>query len=61
MYTCTLAGRNALCGRCGGMLGGIFESLDHFPLDGGADSRMGRVSQVLGGSFQSILLSVMIF
>jgi hypothetical protein len=61
MYTCTLAGSNALCGRCSRMLGGIFQSFDHFPLDGRADSRMGRVSQVLGGSFKSILLSAMIF
>ena len=38
------------------MLGGVLQPLDHLPLDGGADGRVGRVPQVLGGAFQSVLI-----
>lgn len=50
-----MAGSDTLgCGGCS-MFGGVFQSLDHLPLDGSTNSGMGGASQMLCGAFQGFL------
>ncbi len=53
--TDALAGRDALGGGGGSVLGGILQPLDDLALDGSSDRGVGRAPQVLGGPLESLL------